>query len=51
LGFDQVVDHRATDFAEQLTEACPNGVDVYFENVDGAVCDEWYKTEVVETFS
>jgi NADPH-dependent curcumin reductase CurA len=39
LGFDQAVDHRAPDFAEQLAAACPNGVDVYFENVGGAVWD------------
>jgi NADPH-dependent curcumin reductase CurA len=39
LGFDAVVDHRADDFAEQLKEACPDGVDVYFENVGGPVWD------------
>jgi NADPH-dependent curcumin reductase CurA len=37
LGFDAAVDHRAPDFAEQLVAACPAGVDVYFENVGGAV--------------
>jgi NADPH-dependent curcumin reductase CurA len=37
LGFDACVDHRAPDFAEQLKAACPKGVDVYFENVGGAV--------------
>jgi hypothetical protein len=37
LGFDACIDHRATDFAEQLTAATPQGVDVYFENVGGAV--------------
>lgn len=37
LGFDAVVDHRAPDFAAQLQAACPDGVDVYFENVGGAV--------------
>jgi NADPH-dependent curcumin reductase CurA len=37
LGFDAAVDHRAPDFAEQLGAACPHGVDVYFENVGGAV--------------
>ncbi|WP_328609238.1 NADP-dependent oxidoreductase [Amycolatopsis sp. NBC_00345] len=37
LGFDAVVDHRAPDFAEQLAAACPDGVDVYFENVGGPV--------------
>jgi NADPH-dependent curcumin reductase CurA len=37
LGFDAAVDHRATDFAAQLAAACPEGIDVYFENVGGAV--------------
>jgi NADPH-dependent curcumin reductase CurA len=39
LGFDACIDHRAPDFAEQLKAACPNGIDVYFENVGGAVFD------------
>ena len=37
LGFDAAVDHRAPDFVEKLRAAAPNGVDVYFENVGGAV--------------
>jgi len=37
LGFDACVDHRAKDFAAQLAAACPKGIDVYFENVGGAV--------------
>jgi NADPH-dependent curcumin reductase CurA len=37
LGFDAAVDHRAPDFAEQLAAVCPDRVDVYFENVGGAV--------------
>jgi NADPH-dependent curcumin reductase len=37
LGFDACVDHRAPDFAKQLATACPKGIDVYFENVGGAV--------------
>jgi NADPH-dependent curcumin reductase len=39
LGLDAAVDHRAPDMAERLRTACPNGVDVYFENVGGAVWD------------
>jgi len=39
LGFDAAVDHRAGDFAEALARACPDGIDVYFENVGGAVFD------------
>jgi NADPH-dependent curcumin reductase CurA len=37
LGFDACVDHHAPDLAEQLKAACPNGIDVYFENVGGRV--------------
>ncbi len=37
LGFDACVDHRAPDLAQRLAAACPDGVDVYFENVGGAV--------------
>jgi hypothetical protein len=37
LGFDACVDHRAADFADRLKAACPKGIDVYFENVGGAV--------------
>jgi NADPH-dependent curcumin reductase len=37
LGFDACIDHRAADFAPALAAACPNGIDVYFENVGGAV--------------
>ena len=39
LGFDDCVDHRAGDFPERLAAACPKGIDVYFENVSGAVFD------------
>lgn len=37
LGFDVALDHHADDFAEQLKAACPDGIDVYWENVGGAV--------------
>jgi NADPH-dependent curcumin reductase CurA len=39
LGFDAAVDHRSKNFAEELRAACPKGIDVYFENVGGAVQD------------
>ena len=38
-GFDACIDHHADDFAEQLGNACPQGIDVYFENVGGQVLD------------
>jgi NADPH-dependent curcumin reductase CurA len=37
LGFDDCVDHQTLELQAELTEACPNGIDVYFENVGGAV--------------
>jgi NADPH-dependent curcumin reductase CurA len=37
LGFDAAVDHKGADFAAKLAAACPEGIDVYFENVGGAV--------------
>ena len=39
LGFDDCVSHLSPTLAEDLRTACPNGVDVYFENVGGAVFD------------
>ncbi|EGR8988575.1 NADP-dependent oxidoreductase [Vibrio vulnificus] len=39
LGFDECIDHKATDFAEQLAKVCHNGIDIYFENVGGKVFD------------
>ena len=39
LGFDACVDHRSGSFFDDLRAACPNGVDVDFENVGGAVLD------------
>jgi len=37
LRFDAAVDHRAADLAARLAAACPTGIDIYFENVGGAV--------------
>lgn len=39
LGFDACVDHRGHDLPGRLAAACPAGIDVYFENVGGAVFD------------
>ncbi|GJE17452.1 NADP-dependent oxidoreductase [Methylobacterium marchantiae] len=39
LGFDAAVDHRTDDLPGALAAACPEGIDVYFENVGGAVFD------------
>ena len=39
LGFDACLDRHSADFPRQLAFACPKGIDVYFENVGGAVFD------------
>jgi NADPH-dependent curcumin reductase CurA len=37
LEFDDCIDHRSMDLSGALKAACPSGVDVYVENVGGAV--------------
>ena len=37
LGFDACVDHREAVMPRNLRAACPNGIDVNFENVGGTV--------------
>ncbi len=39
LGFDACIDHRDANMPALLKQACPKGIDVYFENVGGAVWD------------
>ena len=39
LGFDACINHRSGDLPQQLAAACPKGIDIYFENVGGAVFD------------
>ena len=39
LGFDDCLDHKSPDLAGRLARAVPQGIDVYFENVGGAVFD------------
>jgi NADPH-dependent curcumin reductase CurA len=37
LGFDECLDHHEAELPGRLAAACPNGIDVYFESVGGAV--------------
>jgi hypothetical protein len=37
LGFETCIDHRSADLGTALDRACPSGIDVYWENVGGAV--------------
>ncbi len=40
LGFDSCIDYKAGhDLGEALKGACPDGIDVYFDNVGGAISD------------
>jgi len=42
FGYDAVIDYKAGDVAKALREACPRGVDVYFDNTAGAISDAVY---------
>ena len=39
LGFDAAVSYRDDDFRKSLKAACPDGIDVFFDNVGGATLD------------
>lgn len=39
LGFDRCINHRSDNLGEQLDEVCPDGIDVYWENVGGKVLE------------
>jgi NADPH-dependent curcumin reductase CurA len=37
LGFDATIDYKSEDLRKALQSHCPNGVDVYFDNVGGDI--------------
>ena len=37
VGFDECIDYKAGNIQENLAKACPDGIDIYFENVGGPV--------------
>ena len=39
LGFDAAIDYKSDDVGARLSELCPDGIDVYFDNVGGAILD------------
>lgn len=39
LGFDAAINYRSEDVGQRLDELCPNGIDVNFENVGGAIME------------
>lgn len=39
LGFDAAVNYKTASVSERLKEFCPDGIDIYFDNVGGAILD------------
>lgn len=39
LGYDEAINYRTADLRVALEEACPRGVDVFFDNVGGSILD------------
>ena len=39
LGFDAAIDYKSEDLKKALREHCPQGIDVYFDNVGGDILD------------
>lgn len=39
LGFSAAINYRLEDVPTRLKETCPDGIDVYFDNVGGAISD------------
>jgi NADPH-dependent curcumin reductase CurA len=39
LGYDAAVNYKADDLEQQIDMACPDGIDVYFDNVGGPISD------------
>ena len=43
LGFDQAINYKTENVPEALKRACPNGIDIYFDNVGGDILDACLK--------
>ena len=45
LGFDAAIDYKAGNLRKDLKMTCPEGIDVYFDNVGGEILD-WVLTRI-----
>ena len=43
FGFDAALSYREDDLGAALAQACPDGIDVYFDNTGGAISDTVYQ--------
>ena len=43
LGFDAAINYRTEDVPKALAAACPDGIDIYFDNVGGEILDACLK--------
>jgi NADPH-dependent curcumin reductase CurA len=43
LGFDEAINYKTANLPDALSKSCPNGIDVYFDNVGGTILDECLK--------
>ncbi len=43
LGYDVAINYKTENVGEALAKACPNGIDVYYDNVGGQILDECLK--------
>jgi NADPH-dependent curcumin reductase len=43
FGYDAAIDYKAGDLDDPLDRACPNGIDVYFDNTGGTISDTVYR--------
>ena len=39
LGFDGAIDYKSEDLGKALDRTCPDGIDIFFDNVGGAILD------------